>query len=82
MEFFTNAIDYFTGMANSIWDGFLSLINNMQMIIDYGNNIMDTCYELVATLPVPLQAYATITLVFAITFQLMHMTQGGMKSDG
>lgn len=82
MEFFTDFIDYFTSMATGLWDGFLSFVNNMQMIIDYGNNVMDTCYELVSTLPAPLQAYATITLVFAITFQLMHMSQGGMKSDG
>lgn len=77
MEFLTDFIDGVAGFFVAIWSFFSGIVNNLMMLVEYIGLAVTTAYNLIATLPTWLQAFAFATILVAVLYLILGREAGG-----
>lgn len=81
MEFITQFIDSISSMLSAVWDFFSGLIDNFVQFFSYLEVAAKLAYNIVASLPPWLSAFALPTLLISIVFIILGRQTGGSKND-
>lgn len=81
MEFFTNFIDWFKNIIDSVFGFFSGLIDNTVLLFKYIGIAAELAYNLIAGLPDWLQVFGTVTIVVSVIFMILGRETGGDKID-
>ena len=79
MNYIIDFIDWLYNTITSIFDFFIGFIENTIMLVEYLGIVANICYSTIATMPVWLQAFATITVVVSVLYMILGRTGGGSK---
>lgn len=81
MEFFTNFIDWFKNIIDTVWGFLTGFIENLVLLFKYIGIASKMAYDLIAGLPDWLQVFGTVTILVSVIFMILGRETGGDKSD-
>lgn len=81
MEFFTNFIDWFKNIIDTVWGFLTGFIENLVLLFKYIGIAANLAYQLIAGLPDWLQVFGTVTILVSVIFMILGRETGGDKTD-
>lgn len=81
MEFFTNFIDWFKNIIDTVWGFLTGFIENLVLLFKYIGIAANLAYQLIAGLPDWLQVFGTVTILVSVIFMILGRDTGGDKTD-
>lgn len=81
MQAVVDALSAIFEMFETVFNFFKGLVANLMMLFEYIGLAASTAYNLVASLPVWLQAFGTATILISILYLILGRSTGGDKSD-
>ena len=76
MQFIIDFIDFFVNIIETIWSFFMSLVENLILLVKYLGIAVRMCYDCIAMLPSWLQAFAFLTITVSVLYMILGR-QGG-----
>lgn len=81
MDFLIDFVDSISSIFGAVWNFFTGLIDNFVQFFEYIGVAVKLCYNLVASLPTWLSAFALPTVLICTIFIILGRQTGGAKSD-
>lgn len=81
MDFIIDFIDSITSIIGVVWNFFEGLIQNFITLFEYIGVAAGLCYNMIASLPDWLSAFALATVLISIIFIILGRETGGNKND-
>ena len=79
MQYIIDFIGSLSDMLKSIWDFFLSTLDNLMMLFDYLGIVAQLCYDLIDSLPSWLKSFGLLTVLVSVLYMILGRPTGGSK---
>lgn len=77
MQFLIDSFDFIVNTIKTVWDFFTSILTNTAKMLDYITVVANLAYSLIASLPLWLKSFATITIFISILYLILNRESGG-----
>lgn len=79
MQFLIDFADFIINTVTTVWDFFMSIINNLILMIKYLGIALGIGTSAIASMPTWIQAFGTLTITVSVIYILLGRQTGGKK---
>lgn len=79
MRAIINAFDFLINTIRTLWDFFVSTLQNLLMLFKYLGVVADLSYSAIESMPTWLQTFGVLTIVVSILYMILGRDTGGSK---